>query len=290
MFNARGLKIYHACQYKDFKTYIELDGVPSRNLMTKRSLPFTSFETDEDDKSNGVWDKVFGNFSDSGNAFAKGQRNENAAPTPNPFGPVLFVFNPQVLLEVDDIAICLRSAGAKYFNRKAEALPTLDDIHDMFKHPNIEKVPNSRENSYIADSNTLQNRFNDKKAKTPELSCSCQNELFGLQHLHKITVDEYRIDGVSLCEKVDQIKKESGVCGELNTRNYKPGKKEIKQELADLLLNDLVTLEQIVSFDASDGLKDWANRIIRSNNSLPYTRFAKYLRDGTLLEIRGQKH
>ncbi len=75
LFNRREAKIYHACQYRDFKTYLELGGVPSRNLMESSGLPYTSFDTDDEDKTNEVWAKVFGNLSDFGFAFAKGSRN-----------------------------------------------------------------------------------------------------------------------------------------------------------------------------------------------------------------------
>lgn len=290
MFNGRGLKIYHACQYRDFKTYIKLNGVPSRNLMDNSGLPYTHFDTDDIDRDNGVWDKVFGNFSDFGNGFAKGQRNENTAPTPNPYGPILFIFHPQVLLYADDIAICLKSAGGQHFNRETEALSTVDDINNIFEYPNIADAPGKWDKSHVAFRSTLQERFGDKKASSPELSCSGQNELFELKYLYKIIVDAYRIDGVSLYEKVNDVKRENNIGGQLKIRSYKEGRKEIKQELANLLVNEFVTPKQITDSDVSGDLKDWANRIIRGQMKFFYNRFAKYLRNGTLLEIKGHGH
>lgn len=68
---ARDAKLYHACQLEDFKSYLALGGVPSRNKLLGSGLKFTEFDTDTIDKQNKVWDKVFGNFSDFGQVFAR---------------------------------------------------------------------------------------------------------------------------------------------------------------------------------------------------------------------------
>ena len=57
-----------------------MGGIPSRNLMQKSGEPYTPFDTDEADQTNSVWNKVFGNFMDSGNFFAYANRNNDTAP------------------------------------------------------------------------------------------------------------------------------------------------------------------------------------------------------------------
>jgi hypothetical protein len=99
----RGVNLYHACQYKDFKSYMDLDCLPSRNLLATSWHAYTEFDTDDTDRRNGVWVKVFANLSDFGIPFA--QLNWGKFPVPNPYGPILLIFDPAVLNEAEDIAI-----------------------------------------------------------------------------------------------------------------------------------------------------------------------------------------
>ena len=123
LFEVRDVKLFHACQFLDFLSYLKLDGIPSHDCLEKANLPFTSLETDENDKVNGVWDKVFVNLSDFGKTFANGGNG-----VPNPYGPILIQVRPAVLLEATDIAISLKSAGAPNFDREKEALKTVEII------------------------------------------------------------------------------------------------------------------------------------------------------------------
>ena len=68
----RNVSLYHACQLIDFESYLALGGTPSRALLENKELPFTPFDTDTIDKTNGVWDKVFGNLKEFGEIFADG--------------------------------------------------------------------------------------------------------------------------------------------------------------------------------------------------------------------------
>lgn len=286
LFNNRGVKFYHACQYKDFKTYIELGGVPSRNLLEQSGLPYTPFDTDETDRNNAVWNKVFGNLQDFGYSFAQGQRRQNTAPTPNPYGPVLLIFNPEVFREATDIAICLRSAGGRYFNRENEALPTATVVNRIFKYENIEEASNEYAKAYIKYSAELQDEFNDPRAKTPEVSCIAENERLSFTHLYGINIDPYIINNLNLFQKVRQIKNNNGLNGWITARRYYEGRLEIKQELANILLQDFISIPQIIqNEDCSENLQDWATRIQTGNMVFSYNRFARYLRTGTILEL-----
>jgi len=291
LFNERGVKFYHACQYKDFKTYLELGGIPSRNVMEQSSLPYTPFDTDNVDRNNYVWNMVFGNLQDFGVAFAQGQRNDNTAPTPNPYGPILLILNPEVYIEATDIAICLRSAGGMNFNRDTEALPDTETVNRIFEYENVDDAPNQYARSYVAFSGTLRERFNNNNAMTPEVSCAVENEILSFNHLLRIIIDPYVINNQSLAARVRSLKNQYGLNGVAWERLYRQGENrlEMKQELANMLLHEFVSIQQIIqNEDNSQNLRDWATRIEKGNMTFFYNRFAKYLRTGTILELNDE--
>ncbi len=288
LFNKRGVKIYHACQYRDFKTYLELSGVPSRNLMESSGSPYTPFGTDDVDKTNEVWTKVFGNLSDFGYRFAQGRRNENTAPTPNPYGPILLVLNPEVLSEAEDVAICLKSAGGMDFNRESESLGSAGEVDRIFEH-GIENAPSNFAKTYVKFDKALRSEFGNEQAKTPEVSCTVENERLSFNHLEKIEVDPYVINQQNLFDKVRTLKQRYGVNGAVWRRHYQEGRLEIAQELADLLSQGLVTTNDIIHNErTSEGLRDWVARINRGRVDWQFDRFAKYLRIGTILELQNE--
>lgn len=293
LFNTRDQKFYHACQYKDFKTYVELGGVPSRNLMEQSGLPYTTFDTDATDRNNAVWNKVFGNLQDFGVSFAQGQRNPNTAPAPNPYGPILLIFNPEVFREATDVAICLRSAGGRDFNRENEALTTAEEVNRIYKYVNLDEIPagNLYAKSYIKFSDELQKEFDDTEAMTPEISCIVETERFSFAHLFRIIVDPYVINSINLKDQVNHIKQRNGLNGVVWARLYKNGehRMEMKQDLANLLLEHVTTIPQIINNEAnSEDLKDWATRMQRGHITWLYDRFARYLRAGTILELNNE--
>lgn len=287
LFKNRGVNFYHACQYKDFKTYLQLTGVPSRNLMKSSNLPYTEFTTDDSDIRNGVWDKVFGNLSDFGISFAKWKWQENKAPTPNPYGPILLVFPPTALREAVDIAISLRSAGAGDFNRDRESLGSVNEVDRIFTY-SLDNAPNDYAKANIKFKKYLIREFNNSKVASPEVSCTLRQEIIPFDYLDRIVVDSYQINNQELIEKVKWLKQETRINCSVYSRQYAEGRKEIKQNLANLLTENLVTLEEIIDHEqASPNLKDWANRLKKGGNETikAYKRFAQYLRSGTLLEL-----
>lgn len=286
LLNNRGVSFYHACQFKDFKTYVELGGVPSRNLIEQSGLPYTPFDTDNTDRNNAVWNKVFGNLQDFGFAFAQGRHNPNTAPTPNPYGPILLIFNPEVFQETTDVAVCLRSAGGRNFDREHEAL-SIEFVNGIFEYENVDHAPNNYAKAYIKYASQLQQKFNDPNAQTPEVSCIVQSQLIMFKHLSSIIVDPYVINNTNLKNSVDQIKKQHRLPGTIWARRYKEGRMEMKQELANLLVKEFVSITELVdNKNNSENIRDWARRIQNGNVTFFYNRFARYLRTGTLLELK----
>lgn len=289
IFRERGVKFYHACQYKDFKTYLDLGGVPSRNLMEQSGLPYTIFDTDNTDRENEVWNKVFGNLQDFGYSFAQGQRNENTAPTPNPYGPILLIFNPEVFREATDVAICLRSTGGRDFNRENEALPNIEAVNRIFKYEDTNQAPNDYAKAYIKYQQALRETFGDPNAMTPEVSCIVPNGRFSFNHLFRVIIDPYIINSQNLKDKVLSLKIQHRLDGVVWKRLYREGRMEMKQELANILLENFISIPELINAqNISDNLRDYATRIQRGNRTFFYNRFAKYLRTGTLLELNNE--
>lgn len=290
LLNEREVKFYHACQYKDFKAYAQLGGIPSRLLMEQSQLDFTAFDTDNADHTNRVWDKVFGNLQDSGMPFAHGKINPQNAPTPNAFGPILLMFNPEVFEEATDVAICLRSAGGENFNREIESLSTVSDVNKLFQLEDISKASgdNPFEKSNLKFTGALKKVFNNPHAATPEVSCSVPGQLLSFNHLWGVRVDPYEINKLHLFDQVRSIKFDKNIDGWIKPRSYADDMRlRIKQELGVLLIDSLITLPEIIAHPtASDDLKDWANRLQVAGRGFYFNRFAKYLRNGTILKLK----
>jgi len=196
LFEARDVKLFHACQFLDFQSYLRLGGIPSHDRLEKASLQFTPLETDENDKANGVWDKIFVNLSDFGKTFANGGRG-----IPNPYGPILIQVRPAVLLEATDIAISLRSAGAPNFDRAKEALKTLEDVNRLFTYPIKVGSPRSQ---YIKYREALRADFQYPGAADPEISCSVPSGFLPFHHGTVVIVDPYTLQRSSLYDWVRQ--------------------------------------------------------------------------------------
>jgi len=274
----REVSLYHACQLVDFQSYLKLGGVPSRALLESERTSYTAFETDETDRINEVWDKVFVNLTDFGATFAKGVNN-----VPNPYGPILFQLRPSALNEASDVAVCLWSAGAKGFDRNREALKSVQDIDRLFLHSSQVPYP---ERSYIRFRGELKKEFGKEKAQDPEISCSVPTGMFSLEYVSVAWVDPYIIQGNSLQDLVDEIKVNQGVTFPLWTRRSSEARKRLYSEIAEVVADQTPTLLKIVeSSSASQLLRDWARQVMNGNLEWQFKRFADYLREGTLLAI-----
>lgn len=288
IFRLRGVRVFHACQLQDFYSYLQLGGVPSRSLLEQKRMPFTAFDTDEVDKTNGVWDLAFANLQDYGLSYAKFNWSEDRAPTPNPYGPILLEFEPECLSESEDLAICLRSAGGSDFSRENESLSKLEEIHQIFKYADPTDAPNDYAKAYIAYDSELQSRFANQSAKSPELSINNPVQLISFNRLAKIIVDPYVVANNRLFTIVKNLARERNL---RNTpvfpRSYKRESKRmgILRELSAMLIEGEVELFYLSnSGHVSSELKEWATLLLPSM-SFFFKRFQKYLRAGTVLPL-----
>src|SRR5258706_6797539 len=127
LFTHRGTALFHACQFVEFSSYLTVGGIPSRYCLEQRKLPYSLMVTDNNDRRNGVWDKVFVNLQDYGEIFANGREG-----TPTAYGPIVFKISPEAFSIATEVAITLRSAGAFNFNRQQEALCSMDEVERIF--------------------------------------------------------------------------------------------------------------------------------------------------------------
>lgn len=285
LFETRGVVLFHACQLLDFQSYLKLGGIPSRNCLVEACLPFTPFETDETDKTNDVWDKVFVNLSDFGETFAGGGQG-----TPNPYGPILIQLRPEALLESSDIAISLKSAGAPGFNREKNALKTCEDVGRLFEHPVSASFPERR---YVKRRKDLRVDFQDPNAADPEISCYIEAGIISLNYTEKVIADPYIIQGKNLLYWA-QVERRAffstskfPIYERRSSRTSWPTTKLLYSELANYIMKNMSVSLQSLSLDPmiSAELRRWASSLTQLNLEWQFRRFAKYLDYGTLKYI-----
>ena len=277
----RDVSLYHACQLIDFKSYLALGGIPSRALLENNELPFTPFETDTIDKTNGVWDKVFGNLTEFGEIFADGKPWP-----PTVYGPIQLQLNPSVLLEASDIAVCLRSAGAEGFNRESEAL-TIDEIDRTFYHPRNVSFPQS---TYMKSREKLAEEFRKTEPQHPEISCLVSNQVLSAEYIIVATVDPYVLNGQRLLDSVSNVVKNEGKFDFRIRRRDCPERSRIHlyNEIAGCIREEIPSLHDLAQNSMlSSTLREYAQQVLRNFEAeRQFNRYVKYLLHGTLRPMR----
>jgi hypothetical protein len=307
LFNQRGVVLYHACQLADLKSYLYLGGIPSRALLEGSGCNFTKFASDEVDKRNGVWDKVFLNLSDFGANFASPKNSNTSIPKcfPNPYGPILLVIKPEALLEASDVAICLRSAWSRGFSREKESLSNIRDVNRIFVYP-LEGI--SQKKSEVKYRVPLKTEFaQDFEAgyrfADPEMSCSVVNGRISTKHITSILVDHYVLQNESSYDfaqlnipLVDRVRDEVSsyipwikVSERLYTQTIR---KELLKNLicvlSDISGNDIADLFTSSKINRYPLLNDWIVALRGKNLEKQFHYFADYFFKGTFNHIHAQ--
>ena len=251
-----------------------MGGIPSRAHLESNEKPYTKFKTDENDRANDDWDKVFANLSDFGFTFAGGYDA-----VPNIYGPILFQIKPEVFYEATDVAICLRSAGGKDFDREKEALKSISDVDRLFQHP----VEDSAKRSYVKNRKELQRDFTSN-ASAPEISCTVASGIFPLHYVDLVRVEPYIIQGQRLQDKAKKIISNNGATFCVKQRDRCP---DYTDELLKILESGVPLLKDLSEdSNVSNELRDWAKRIINRGIAYQFNdSFAPYLYHGTILPI-----
>ncbi len=273
----RNVSLYHACQLIDFESYLALGGIPSRALLENKELPFTPFETDTIDKTNEVWDKVFGNLKEFGEIFASGMPWP-----PTVYGPIQLQINPSALLEASDVAICLRSAGAEGFNRESEGL-TIDEIDRVFYHSRNAPFP---ESTRVKSQRLLAEEFGKTKPQSPEISCSLPNQVLPLEYIIATLVDPYVLNSRSLWDIVlDIVGNSPDLNCRIESRHCKESSREcLYSEIAECVREEIPSLYNLArDSTVSSTLREYAGQVVKNSEAeRQFNRYIKYLMHGTL--------
>lgn len=274
LFKRRGAYLYHACQLLDFQSYLNVGGIPSRSHLESNRQPYTPFKSDQNDHINGDWDKVFANLSDFGFTFAGGYDA-----VPNAYGPILFQIQPEALFEATDVAICLRSAGKKDFDRKKESLSSVSDVDRLFQYP----MEDLKKCSYVKTRQELQRDFT-RNASAPEISCTVMSGRISLQYVQYVRVEPYLIGEELLAIKVEELKSKNSASFPVYKRDRCPA---YTNELLNILQRGVPSLQDLSeNSNVSNELRDWAKRVINRGIAYQFNdSFAPYLYHGTIVPI-----
>ena len=118
-------KFYHAINYADFGAYCSERSILSRQVLSSTYNEFTSFFSDELDKTLNVWNRIFGNLNDIGKYFWKYERA-----TPNAYGPITIVLKKDIWSELSDITITTRTITSLDSKRITDK--NVDEIFEEF--------------------------------------------------------------------------------------------------------------------------------------------------------------
>jgi hypothetical protein len=279
----RDVSLYHACQLIDFDSYLALGGIPSRALLEDKGLPFTPFDTDTNDKANGVWDKIFGNLAEFGEIFANGR-----AWPPTVYGPIQLQIKPSALLDASDVAICIRSAGGEGFNRESEAL-TIDEIDRVFYYPRSASFPNS---IVVKSQSLLAKEFRKTKPQSPEISCSVSNQVLSAEYIIVAWVDPYVLNGQKLLDHVSNVvKNRQGFNFRIISRSCKERSRfHLYNEIAECIREEIPSLYDLAQDSMlSSALREYVQQVLKNPNpdaKRQFNRYVTYLLHGTLRPVR----
>jgi hypothetical protein len=273
---ARDVSLWHACQLIDFRSYLDIGGIPSRSLLEQAELPYTGFVTDATDRSHGTWSKVFVNLTDFGAVFAHGYDA-----IPNPYGPIVFQIHPGALARASEVAITLRSAGAHDFDREGESLATTADLERLFRFPSTAPFPHRIQ---VLLGEGLRSAFAPQypEATAPEISLTMEPELIPLDAVVAVWVDPLEARGAPLLDLV--LEATDGLGLRVRRRYVVESRQPVIRDIARYLrdLNGPPTLRTLAGrADVDAATRAWATAVLSRDLDWQFRRYATYLLAGT---------
>lgn len=282
LFTRRQTSLFHACQLIDMESYLRLGGIPSHGHLEAQQARFGEMDTDENDKINGVWDKVFVNLGDFGRFFAHTQ----LAVTPTVYGPITFQLHPETLMEADDVAICLRSAGAKGFDRKRESLHSVEEMDKLYFHPSRSSFPYCQELKF----GTHLEFTGRQDSQWPEVSCTVPLGRLSFARIVAIWVDPLMIDGIPLLERVCAIVSRHGLNCPTRERSCQSQRRPMYSEFAILAEAKLYACPDIICAKSTSlAMKEFVIAVDNANLGYQLSRYLRYLGSGTVRFAKNAK-
>ncbi|MBI2776610.1 MAG: hypothetical protein HYX57_05000 [Chloroflexi bacterium] len=276
---SRDVSLWHACQLRDFRSYLEVGGIPSRSFLEQSRVEFTPFVTDTTDRSAGVWAKVFVNLEDFGASFA-----HSAEAVPNPYGPIVFQIRPEALLRAADVAVCLRSAGAHDFDRGSESLGPEDDLEALFLHAASAPFP---ERSMVRHGERLRSAVAPRwpEATAAEVSVTLDPELIPLDEVIAAWVDPIRIEDRDLSSAVEIVAESAGVKIRVRTRYCDEARRKVLADIVRFIdqAASAPSLRMLAGrADVLPETREWSSKLLSRDLGWQFARYAQYLAEGTI--------
>ena len=101
-----GVEFFHADNIEAFRAHCDSGRLLCRReLMEVNPDGHTPFDSDEYDQNHGFDSRVFGNIYDLGSIFERAHEDNG----PYIYGPIMFVFRPEVYMQMTDIIIVNKS-------------------------------------------------------------------------------------------------------------------------------------------------------------------------------------
>jgi len=281
LFRWREVSLFHACQFIEFHSYLTVGGIPSHDCLERQRLKYNPLVTDDNDRRNGVWDKVFVNLQDYGEIFSRGKDG-----TPNAYGPILFKINPEAFSVATEVAITLRSAGASNFNRQEEALSSITEVDRVFCYST---------SPLVRFTNNLREAFPDRPAnyvESVEIHCVFPDGYLPLNYVEAVIVDPYWIKEKQLLFFVNNVRSTCRARFPISTRTVRDERRSLYKELACLFIHSILSNGPVPSLEdllyassVSEDMQAWAQRISCRSMGWQFERFSTYLCNGTLRPI-----
>lgn len=276
-FAEQGVRFFHAENIEGFRAHCENGRLLCRQGLVQ-AIPdaYTHFESDDYDQANGFDARVFGNIYDLGAIYARTKLESEKPAAPNIYGPILFVFRPDVFGAMRDIVITKQSAW-KTRPRWRELGVAMEAVVEELLRPDWVK-------DNVADA-----------WQHAELSCA--NTELPLSYLEKIIVEPLSLPGAppdrfDLPEVVTVIARRCRIAVPIEVRDYtdrrqhfKPANLEALRSLASFCEQVPLTVTQQNWKTASHVLPQDLQNLHASTRG-KMLRFAQYYTFGTVRATR----
>jgi len=237
--------------------------------MDSRGLPFTAFTSDHTDQRRGLWGKVFFNFTDPGNWFARGYNS-----LPNIYGPIGLFCDANILGDAKDVSITLTSVTSANFDRGRDSL-TLEQVKSLF------------EGARLKSRTELQASFPGRRIMVPEMNVSYEGEEILTKStwngLSSVVVDPISFGSLNLYRKTVEACKDMKVTVH-QRRTYQLDRMKLLQKLA---LTEHLDIESLLYNPEYTAHQKWLEKIIELAPARGFMlrNYLNYLYEGTLKEL-----
>jgi len=269
----RDAYFFHSCQLIDFKTYLLMGGIPTRELLENKKMLFSTYKSDDNLKSNNGTDKIILKFVDFGNQFF-----HKINTIPNPFGPIVLQIKPDVLLKAQEVTVYKKSMRSKDFDEN-NTINNVNDIDQLFKYDSNVPFPEKRQ---IRDE--LADYSGYEYDQAPEIVCTFENDILPIEFVTLASVDQYVIKRRQLSHWSDEMRYATKFTFPTQ-RRYCPRAVcvDICADIYSNIVEEIPTLENIKKTSQKVEVQKWCSLLMETGKEEQFNLFVEYLRNWTFL-------